>query len=817
MKTDYRINTINPSKISPDGKWVIVNKTYLNSTIADSTYYINTQDKRKINVTHIQNMYQNLLFDDLVVGTFNKEVIILDANKNKIIATKEQVTKYHTIANKDNNLLITLNNNNALNIEKIDKRKTLNQPLLYKSEVKNYHLSPNKTKLIFYTPNSLNIFDLNTLENTEIKDQSQDISKLYWNNDNTLFAYTDKTNNLLIINIKIKEIKKITLSKEKLERFEVNFYFNNDLFIKYNFKTNKEISHSQYLDIWNGNSRFIYPSNYKLKHQLNYKAFIYQYNENKTIELERTRDKDYSFIDLPNHILRYNPFKLQKFESSILPIQYSLIDINTLISEVEIASYKVPVAFAKNNFVLYKPLNSRNQLWHLYNLTTKQELAIKVDEYSSLIANTNNQEILYFIKEKLNKFNLNTNTTITIANFPIGSKNTILNLQSNTYTSNLDSIKYIYSKVGETERIFSITDNKTILLSESNQKSFSKSLALKGNLTSADNKVFVYTENSFNSPVEIKVIDNNKISTLLKTDIEPTQYNWKKRQSIKYTDRYNKELESTLLYPKDYDPLNKYPMVVYVYNEKPFNTFSSFELPTTVNQTGFNASLLNEQGYFVYFVDSYVNNIGPGISALECITLGVEEILKKEKSIDREKLGLIGHSFGGYKASFIATQTNLFSTIVSGSAAHDLISGLTFRYSKYRIMPDWFMAERAQYGMQKKYSEDPKKYIDNSPLHNAHKAKTPMLLYTGLLDENIHSTNTINMFNALKRENVPTIALFYKNIGHTTGPDTPIEANDLTTRVLDWFDYHLKDKKDIQWIKEGLDYNEYTWSKQDDF
>lgn len=127
-------------------------------------------------------------------------------------------------------------------------------------------------------------------------------------------------------------------------------------------------------------------------------------------------------------------------------------------------------------------------------------------------------------------------------------------------------------------------------------------------------------------------------------------------------------------------------------------------------------------------------------------------------------------------------------------------------------MPDWFMAENAQPSMNVKFSEDPEKYYANNPILHAHKTKTAILLFTGLNDENINWENTRKMFIALKREQKPTMALFYKNINHGFGNTTPIETSDLSKRVLDWFDYHLKNKKDIPWIKQGLDYNTYSIS-----
>jgi len=55
---------------------------------------------------------------------------------------------------------------------------------------------------------------------------------------------------------------------------------------------------------------------------------------------------------------------------------------------------------------------------------------------------------------------------------------------------------------------------------------------------------------------------------------------------------------------------------------------------------------------------------------------------------------------------------------------------------------------------------------------------------------------------ALRRNGKNVIALFYKGEGH--GLQNPDAQCDLTCRILDWFDYFLKDKKDIEWISKGI-------------
>lgn len=216
--------------------------------------------------------------------------------------------------------------------------------------------------------------------------------------------------------------------------------------------------------------------------------------------------------------------------------------------------------------------------------------------------------------------------------------------------------------------------------------------------------------------------------------------------------------------------------------------------------------LLNEQGYFVFMPDTYVSEEGAGLSALECVTKGIEAITVAEPSIDKTKLGLMGHSFGGYETSFIFSQTNLFTAGVSGAGAHNLIK-YTYEYNYALKMPNWFRAEGNQIDLRVSFGENPMKYHNNSPIHSAQNFETPVLLWTGMKDHTVYWKQTQHMCVALQRYRKSVIALFYKEEEHSMRKKN--EQLDLTYRVLDWFDYYLKGNKEIDWISKGIDYHSY--------
>lgn len=825
LSIDDRWNTVFPSKLSPDAKWVLISKRHQNkfNKSKDSLLYINTLTKQKVDIGHLKDVSNNLLYNDLVVGKVNQDIIIEKIGYPSSKLLVNNIRKFTTKAVENQNLLITLSSNNEIKISIINSKGQIDRVLISDLEIGNYFINSNKTKLVYQkndTEQSVFVVDLQTFKNRKIDSFDYKIEMLYWNKQQDVFAFKDIRNIVYLVNTTTNSVKSINLKEKQIERFEINFYSNNDVFIKYNVKSDKEIPATEYLDIWNGNSKLLVPSNFKKKYEIIYKTFVYNYQRDTLKELQRTRENDYEFIDLPNHLLSYNPFEHKEFDSYFAKIKYTLIrtdNFDSLFSTIS-RSKQYLIPSQDNKYVLYIDNNNVNQ-WKILDVQSKKTISITSDaEYRFIpMWSENSQFVFYVNNDFLIKLNVKKGTHQKLFKVNNQSQFTFLNsLTNNSIYNTLDTDKPILLLTSDEQvsSIYKINKNKIDTIVEIKDDNISQARSSLRNLTSKDLNIFIFTQENYNKAPDIMLLRNNKVETLLSSDIPKELYFWRQKKNIFFKDKYQKELQGTLYYPKGFDSNKQYPMIVYTYNFNRTDT-NFFEVPTLLSQIGFNIPLLTELGYFVFYTQTYVSEQGPGISALECITKGIKAITQTESSIDSNKLGLIGHSFGGYKSSFIATQSNLFKAVVSGAAAHDLIGGLMYRYSNMRNIPDWFMTESAQYAFNQSYAESPEKYLANSPILHAHKTTTPMLLWTGLLDENVYWENTRKMYIALKRYQVPTIALFYKDIDHALGLDHPIESEDLTKRTIDWFDYFLKDKKDIKWIEKGINYDNTTWSPLD--
>ncbi len=64
----------------------------------------------------------------------------------------------------------------------------------------------------------------------------------------------------------------------------------------------------------------------------------------------------------------------------------------------------------------------------------------------------------------------------------------------------------------------------------------------------------------------------------------------------------------------------------------------------------------------------------PGWSVVECVVAGVKKVLEKG-SIDPKKVGIVGHSMGGFNTAFVATHVDgVFAAAVAGAPIIDMVS-----------------------------------------------------------------------------------------------------------------------------------------------
>ncbi len=315
-----------------------------------------------------------------------------------------------------------------------------------------------------------------------------------------------------------------------------------------------------------------------------------------------------------------------------------------------------------------------------------------------------------------------------------------------------------------------------------------------GGIKRSLNGVIVYTKEHYHlSPQLVVQYNINKKKVLYQSNPQQKNYQWGFSKLITYENSKRKVLHGALFYPVGFYADKSYPMVVYIY-ERLSDFYNQYVNPSLLNGEGFNISNLTAQGYFVLLPDIAYEEGKTGQSALDCVTAAVDEVLANE-SVDPKRLGLFGHSFGGYETNFIITQTNRFATAISGSGMADFISSYLAVGNK---RPNGWRYEFNQSRMGVSLFDGFQKYLDNSPITFAKQIQTPVLLWSGDADGQVDYYQSIEFHLALRRLQKPNVLLLYEGEDHVLMKRE--HQVDLTHRTQEWFDYYLKGGVKPDWL-----------------
>ncbi|MBN8642891.1 S9 family peptidase [Flavobacterium soli] len=307
---------------------------------------------------------------------------------------------------------------------------------------------------------------------------------------------------------------------------------------------------------------------------------------------------------------------------------------------------------------------------------------------------------------------------------------------------------------------------------------------------------FICVKQRFDLPPTL-VFQNNGLSKIIaQSNAHQKKYHWGKSEMIHYADSKGTPLNGALYYPANYDGTKKVPLVVYIYEVVSSDVHKHVN-PSYDNIIGFNISNLTTNGYAVLLADIAYEKGNTGVSAADCVTAGATKVIQMGVA-DEKRIGLFGHSFGGYETNFILTQTDLFATAISGNGISDVVTHY-FNYNNDWGSIDSWRYENQQWRMGFPFFDNKEAYYSNSPIQNADKITTPLLTWTGKLDQNIRPEQSEAFYAAFRRLKKENVMLVYSSDGHVLF--NPNNQKDLTLKVKDWFGHYLKDEPKKEWMK----------------
>lgn len=197
--------------------------------------------------------------------------------------------------------------------------------------------------------------------------------------------------------------------------------------------------------------------------------------------------------------------------------------------------------------------------------------------------------------------------------------------------------------------------------------------------------------------------------------------------------------------PPNFDETKKYPMLVYYYGGcVPTTKCLEFQYPLQIFASmGYVVYAVNPSGCTGYgqeFAARHVNTWGEGSG--DDIIEGTKQFCKEHSFVDASKIGCMGASYGGFMTEYLQTRTDLFAAAISHAGISNIASYWGGGYWGYSY------GECAQYGSYP--WNNPDLYVKHSSLFNADKIHTPLLLLHGTADTNVPTTESQQLYTALK-------------------------------------------------------------------
>jgi dipeptidyl aminopeptidase/acylaminoacyl peptidase len=239
---------------------------------------------------------------------------------------------------------------------------------------------------------------------------------------------------------------------------------------------------------------------------------------------------------------------------------------------------------------------------------------------------------------------------------------------------------------------------------------------------------------------------------------------------------------------KKHNPNEKHPVILSIHGGPHGMHGYSFN-PTVQALTahGYAVLLINPRGSSGYgqkFADGCVNDWGGG--DYRDLMKGVDEALARFPFLDKDRMGVMGGSYGGYMTNWIVTQTDRFKAAVASASLSNLIS-----FYSTSLYQDLIHAEFNGLPWERGTGGDNYEMLwERSPLKHIKKAKTPLLLIHGEQDNDVHITQAEEMYTAMRMRGVESVLVRYPREGH--GLREPRHREDSLARTLQWFDRFLK-------------------------
>ncbi|PWV48117.1 S9 family peptidase [Chitinophaga sp. S165] len=280
------------------------------------------------------------------------------------------------------------------------------------------------------------------------------------------------------------------------------------------------------------------------------------------------------------------------------------------------------------------------------------------------------------------------------------------------------------------------------------------------------------------------------------SDIQPQQsYNWLTAELVRWPIPGGTTGTGILYKPEDFDSTRQYP-IIFNYYEQRSNELYLFPHVRLSNGT-LTIAWYVSNGYLVFVPDIYRPTGQNGTAILNTV-VSAAQYLSARPYVNAKKMGLQGHSFGGYETNYIITHTNIFAAAQSSAAPAELFGlhgGIGFGGKSYH-----YISEQGQLNQGVPPWENPNLYVQTSPVLFASKINTPLLMMHNKGDGAVPFSQSVALFTALRRLGKPAWVLEYEDEGHVLFD--PKCQLDFSIKQQEFFGYYLRNQAAPIWMQQ---------------
>jgi dipeptidyl aminopeptidase/acylaminoacyl peptidase len=263
------------------------------------------------------------------------------------------------------------------------------------------------------------------------------------------------------------------------------------------------------------------------------------------------------------------------------------------------------------------------------------------------------------------------------------------------------------------------------------------------------------------------------------------------REVIQWRSTDGTPIEGVLIKPAGFDASKKYPLLVVIHGgptgvDTPAvraDRYYPIEMFAAKGALILRPNYRGSAGYGEKFRSLNVRNLGVG-DYWDVIS-GVDHLIA-QGIVDRERVGAMGWSQGGYISAFITCSSDRFKAVSVGAGISDWMT--------YYVNTDIHPFTR-QY-LKATPWDDPDIYQKTSPIFYVKNAKTPTLIQHGELDKRVPIPNAYELRQALEDRGVPVKMVVYKGFGH--GIDKPKQQRSVLEQNYEWFTQWIWGEKPAQ-------------------